>query len=79
MCKIEEKDQAPCHLGASDTWRLGELAPCPLSPECIQTGVPVTPATGLIRWPLRQEFMCQSLVSVERRVLTTRQSQERTQ
>ena len=61
MCKIEEKDQALCHLGASDTWKLGELAPCPLSPECIQTGIPVTPAMGLIRWPLRQEFMRQAL------------------
>lgn len=77
-CKIEEKDQGPSRLRASDPWGLGERVPCPLSRESAETGVPVTLAEGLTRWPLRPESTRHSLVSVARQVLTTQQRQEHT-
>ena len=77
-CKIEEKDPGPSRLRASDPWGLGERVPCPLSPESAETGVPVTLAEGLTRWPLRPEPTRHSLVSVARQVLTTQHRQAHT-
>lgn len=77
-CKIEEKDQGPSRLRASDPWGLGERVPCSLSPESAETGVPVTLAEGLTRWPLRPEPTRHSLVSVARQVLTTQHRQAHT-